>query len=101
MQATVLAPVQDYVTSHRLAVGVPGRRGTHQQGIDTMTPGGKAMFQMLGVFAEFERGIIRERILSGIARVRAEGKRLGRPTVSQIITNEIRALRSQDKVYAR
>ena len=32
----------------------------HQQGLDTSTAAGKAMFQMLGVFAEFERGIIRE-----------------------------------------
>jgi DNA invertase Pin-like site-specific DNA recombinase len=30
----------------------------HQQGLDTTTPGGKAMFQMMGVFAEFERAII-------------------------------------------
>ena len=34
----------------------------HQQGIDTTTPGGKAMFQMMGVFAEFERAMIRERV---------------------------------------
>ena len=37
----------------------------HQQGIDTTTPGGKAMFQMLGVFAEFERSIIQERVRAG------------------------------------
>jgi DNA invertase Pin-like site-specific DNA recombinase len=51
----------------------------HQQGLDTTTPAGRAMFGMLSVFAEFERAIIRERIRSGLARVRAEGKRLGRP----------------------
>jgi hypothetical protein len=34
----------------------------HQQGLDTTTPAGKAMFQMLGVFAEFERSIIQERV---------------------------------------
>jgi hypothetical protein len=34
----------------------------HQQGIDTMTPAGKAMFQMMGVFAEFQRSMIRERV---------------------------------------
>jgi hypothetical protein len=39
---------------------------------------GKAMFQMLGVFAEFERSIIAERVSAGLARARAEGKRLGR-----------------------
>ena len=39
----------------------------HQQGIDAMTPAGKAMFQMMGVFAEFERG---ERVNAGIARAK-------------------------------
>jgi hypothetical protein len=50
----------------------------HQQGLDTRTPAGKAMFQMLGVFAEFERAMIQERVRAGLARAR-EGKRLGRP----------------------
>src|SRR5262249_38133181 len=45
----------------------------HQQGLDTTTPAGKAMFQMLGVLAEFERAIIRERVLAGMARAKAEG----------------------------
>jgi DNA invertase Pin-like site-specific DNA recombinase len=39
----------------------------HRQGLDTSTTAGKAMFQMLGVFAEFERGIIRERINAGLS----------------------------------
>jgi DNA invertase Pin-like site-specific DNA recombinase len=43
----------------------------HQQGLDTSTSAGRAMFQMLGVFAEFERGIIRERVNAGLARARA------------------------------
>ncbi len=51
----------------------------HQQGIDTTTPGGKAMFQMLGVFSEFERAMIRERVHAGLNRARAQGKTLGRP----------------------
>jgi DNA invertase Pin-like site-specific DNA recombinase len=51
----------------------------HQQHLDTATPAGKAMFQMLGVFSEFEREIIRERVLSGLARAKAQGKTLGRP----------------------
>ena len=49
-----------------------------QQGIDTTTPGGKAMFQMMGVFAEFERAMIRERVNAGLARARAQGVKLGR-----------------------
>ncbi len=40
----------------------------HQQGLDTTTPAGKAMFQMMGVFAEFERSIIQERVRAGLAR---------------------------------
>ena len=54
----------------------------HQQGLDTTTPAGKAMFGMLGVFAEFERAMIRERVRAGRARARAEGKRIGWPPVS-------------------
>jgi DNA invertase Pin-like site-specific DNA recombinase len=51
----------------------------HQQGIDTTTPAGKAMFQMLGVFAEFERSMIRDRVNAGLARAKANGVILGRP----------------------
>lgn len=51
----------------------------HQQGIDTTTPSGKMMFQMCGVFAEFERAIIVERVKAGLARARSQGKKLGRP----------------------
>ena len=50
----------------------------HQQGFDTTTPAGKAMFQMMGVFAEFERAIILERVKAGLERARAQGKTLGR-----------------------
>jgi len=49
-----------------------------QQGLDTTTPAGKAMFQMMGVFAEFERAMIQERVRAGLARAKSEGKRLGR-----------------------
>ena len=65
----------------------------HQQGLDTTTPSGKAMFQMLGVFSEFERAIIRERIKAGLARARAEGKVFGRPRVSGKVEAAIRAAR--------
>jgi DNA invertase Pin-like site-specific DNA recombinase len=37
------------------------------------------MFQMMGVFAEFERAMIQERVRAGLARAKAEGKQLGRP----------------------
>jgi DNA invertase Pin-like site-specific DNA recombinase len=52
----------------------------HQQNVDTSTSVGRAFLQMAGVFAEFERSVIVERINAGIARARSQGKRLGRPT---------------------
>src|SRR5258708_5134446 len=58
---------------------------------------GKAMFQMLGVFAEFERGIIRERVNAGLARARANGVKLGRRRVKPSVEAQIGALR--DKGY--
>ena len=51
-----------------------------KQAIDTTTPSGKLMFSMIGAFAEFERSIIRERILSGLENAKAKGKVLGRKT---------------------
>ncbi len=55
----------------------------HQQALDTTTPSGKAMFQMMGVFAEFERSMISERVKAGLARTKAKGTKLGRPKVSK------------------
>ena len=48
----------------------------HNQGLDTSTSAGRAMFSMLGVFAEFERSILRERIMAGLRR---STKKAGRP----------------------
>jgi DNA invertase Pin-like site-specific DNA recombinase len=67
----------------------------HQQGLDTSTTAGKAMFQMLGVFAEFERGIIRERVNAGLARARANGVKLGRRRVKPSVEAQIVALRDK------
>lgn len=67
----------------------------HQQALDTRTPSGRAMFQMLGVFAEFERGMIRERVNAGLARARAKGTRLGRRPVEAKVEARIRALKAE------
>src|SRR5450759_1368760 len=68
----------------------------HQQSLDTSTPAGNAMFQMLGVFSEFEREIIRERVLSGLERAKAQGKKLGRPRRDDIKRSaKIHKLRKQ------
>ena len=69
----------------------------HQQGLDTTTPGGKALFQMMGVFAEFERAMMRDRIKAGLARARAQGKRLGRPPVPPEVEQAIRDARAEGK----
>jgi len=61
-----------------------------QRGLDTTTPAGKAMFQMMGVFAEFERAMIQERVRAGLARARSEGKRLGRPPIAPALEKRIR-----------
>jgi DNA invertase Pin-like site-specific DNA recombinase len=66
----------------------------HQQGLDTSTTAGKAMFQMLGVFAEFERGIIRERVNAGLARARANGTKLGRRRVEPKVEAKILELKA-------
>jgi DNA invertase Pin-like site-specific DNA recombinase len=67
----------------------------HQQGLDTSTSAGRAMFQMLGVFAEFERGIIRERVNAGLARARADGTKLGRRPVKPAVEARIQQLRAK------
>jgi DNA invertase Pin-like site-specific DNA recombinase len=67
----------------------------HVQGLDTTTPAGRALFQMLGVFAEFERAIIQERIHAGLARARTKGVRLGRPpAVERLAERQIIAARA-------
>jgi DNA invertase Pin-like site-specific DNA recombinase len=53
----------------------------HQQGLDTSTTSGRAMFQMMGVFSEFERAMIQERVKAGLARAKEDGVTLGRPTL--------------------
>ena len=63
----------------------------HQQGLDTSTPAGRAMFQMLGLFAEFERSMIRGRVVSGMARARItkSGRAIGRPAITDVTRDAI------------
>ena len=67
----------------------------HQQSLDTSTPAGMALFQMLGVFAQFERSMIVSRVTAGMARAKANGtksgKAIGRPKVSKATETAIRA----------
>ena len=71
----------------------------YKQGLNTSTPAGKAMFQMLGVFAEFEREIIAERIHAGLARAREQGTKsgnpIGRPEKFGHVRNRVLALKEE------
>lgn len=62
----------------------------HQQAVDTSTPSGRMLFQMLSVFAEFERAIITTRINAGLDRARSKGVRLGRPAIAPIDLKPVR-----------
>lgn len=66
-----------------------------KQGLDSETPTGRAMLGMCSVFAELEREIIRERIHAGLARAKAQGKKLGRSPISARTESQIRTLRAQ------
>jgi DNA invertase Pin-like site-specific DNA recombinase len=71
----------------------------HSQGLDTSTPAGRMVYQVLGSIAEFERELIIARVNAGLARARAQGKRLGRPSLSTRKCDAIRtALRSGSSV---
>jgi DNA invertase Pin-like site-specific DNA recombinase len=61
-----------------------------QQAIDTTTPAGRMFFHVTGAFAEFERDMIRSRVNAGLARARARGVKLGRPTVSAKVEDAVK-----------
>src|SRR5215469_10011297 len=63
----------------------------HQQAIDTTTPAGRMFFQVTGAFAEFERGMIRSRVMAGLERAKSRGVRLGRPRTGAKVEAIIRA----------
>lgn len=78
----------------------------HKEAIDTSTPHGRAMLQMAAVFAELERGMIRERVIAGLERARAESpevraakgkKAIGRPTLPENLRRTIVDLRGAGK----
>jgi DNA invertase Pin-like site-specific DNA recombinase len=62
------------------------------QAIDTTTPAGRLLFHVLAAIAQFERELIRERVLAGLHRARRQGRRLGRPRVHQVDPARARAL---------
>ena len=65
---------------------------SHTQALDTTTPSGRMVFGMISVFSEFERAMIRDRVLAGLARTRAKGIRLGRPPMDPARVEAIRTM---------
>lgn len=63
----------------------------HVQALDTSTPSGRAMFQLLGVFSEYERAMVSERVKSSLARLREQGKVLGRKPLDPAKVEHIKA----------
>ena len=69
----------------------------HQSGIDTTTASGKMMFQMTACFVEFERSMIRQRVIAGQQRAKAEGKHIGRKTnVTDGTVNAVKHMRENN-----
>ncbi len=65
------------------------------QAIDTTTPSGRLLFHVLAAIAEFERDLIRERVIAGMRRAKAEGRRFGRPRLHRVDPERARALLAQ------
>lgn len=69
---------------------------SYTEGMDTTTPAGKLLFNVIGAIAGFERDLIRERVKAGLQRARTQGRHLGRPTVPYD-TSRIVALRQSGR----
>ena len=63
------------------------------EAVDTSLPAGEMLFQMIGAVAQFERTLIAERVKSGLANARANGKSLGRPPLRKLTPKEVADLR--------
>ncbi len=69
----------------------------HQNGLDTQTSSGRMMFQMIGIFSEFERSMIRERVIAGQQRAKSEGKHIGRKSnLTEGVINAVKQLRANN-----
>jgi DNA invertase Pin-like site-specific DNA recombinase len=74
----------------------------HQNGIDTSTITGRMIFQVCGSLAEFERNLIRERVIAGQQRAKSEGRHIGRPTqMNDSLRTSIKLLREQGMAIKR
>ena len=82
VRATVEKLAREGVRVHCLALG----------GVDLTSPAGKMTMGVIGAVAEFERDLLIERTQAGLARAKAEGKALGRP--SSLSSDQLAAVRA-------
>jgi len=74
---------------------------SYDNNLDTTTPTGKLVFQIIGAVAEFEKDIIRERVRAGLENGKKKGKHLGRPAVNTGILEKAIILRNQGLSFRR
>ncbi|MBK9096714.1 MAG: recombinase family protein [bacterium] len=72
---------------------------SYKENIDTSTPAGKILFTMISAFAEFERAIIRERVIAGMEKAKSKGTRIGRPKIPPFTIEKVLEMIKQGKNY--
>lgn len=72
---------------------------SYKENVDTSTPAGKILFTMISAFAEFERSIIRERVIAGMEKAKARGARIGRPKIPPFTKQKIILLKERGLTY--
>ena len=72
---------------------------SYKENVDTSTPAGKILFTMISAFAEFERSIIRERVIGGMEKAKARGARIGRPKIPPFTKQKVIMLKERGLTY--
>ena len=70
---------------------------SYQENIDTTTPQGELIFSIMASLAQFESALISQRVKAGMARAKAQGKRISRPTLSKAMQQKIETLHKQNR----
>jgi DNA invertase Pin-like site-specific DNA recombinase len=74
---------------------------SYDNNLDTTTPTGKLVFLIIGAVAEFEKDIIRERVVAGLENAKQKGKQLGRPKIHDGILENAKELRKQGMSFRK
>jgi len=74
---------------------------SYDNGLDTTTPTGRLIFHVVGSVAEFEREVIRERVMAGLENARRKGRRLGRPPIAPLLVDKVGQLRKEGMSFRK